>query len=100
MIFWNSNFVEAPPDYRRAGPLERAMLDPGYRDHRRYLAQGRRHLTAGGRLLLGFSSMGSVATLDRIATELGYRVAVLTNQVREVPQRVEYLLLDLVDLAR
>ena len=96
MIFWNSNFVEVPADVDLASSLERALFDPGYRAHRRYLAQAREHLTATGRLLLGFSSMGNVDRIGSIGTDLGYRMVVLRNEVRHVPDRVEYLLLEFV----
>ena len=96
MIFWNSNFVEVPADVDLASSLERALFDPGYRAHRRYLAQAREHLTATGRLLLGFSSMGNVDRIGSIGTDLGYRMVVLRNEVRHVPDRVEYLLLEFI----
>lgn len=96
MIFWNSNFIEVPADFPCTSPLERAMFDPGYAAHRRYLAQAWEHLTPGGRLLLGFSSMGSRTGIDRLATELGLRVVELTTEVRHVPARVEYQLLEFV----
>lgn len=97
MIFWNSNFVEVPADFRYASSLERALVDPGYQAHRRYLAGAREHLTPGGRLLLGFSSMGNLARIEQIAGELGYRTVALTTEVRHVPHRVEYRVLEFVD---
>lgn len=98
MIFWNSNFIEVAADYVHASPLEIAMFDPGYTTHRRYLTGARDHLSPDGRLLLGFSSMGSREQIHRLAEESGYRVVVLTNEVRHVPMRVEYLLLEFVPL--
>jgi release factor glutamine methyltransferase len=100
MIFWNSNFVEVPATYTYATPLEQAVFDPDYATHRRYLAQASQHLTARGRLLLGFSSMGRLARLQDVAAELGRDVVVLTNEVRDVPHRVEYQLLELVEAGR
>ena len=100
MIFWNSNFIEVPADYVHAGPLEVAMFDPGYTTHRRYLSGARDHLSADGRLLLGFSSMGSYQRIVDLADECGYRLEILTNEVRHVPMRVEYLLLEFVPVDR
>jgi len=96
VIFWNSNFIEVPEDFVCAGPLEQAMFDPGYAAHRRYLAGGRAHLRPGGRLLLGFSSMGNCRRLEHHATALGLRTVVVTSEVRHVPARVEYFLLEFV----
>jgi release factor glutamine methyltransferase len=94
VIFWNSNFIEVPADFVCAGPLEKAMFDPGYAAHRRYLADGRRHLRPDGRLLLGFSSMGNRRRLEGHAHALGLRAGVVTSEVRHVPARVEYSLLE------
>jgi release factor glutamine methyltransferase len=97
MIFWNSNFVEVDEDYPFTVPLEHALFDPGYATHRRFLAGARHHLRPGGRLLLGFSSMGRVERIEEVAGELGYRTGVLVEEVREVPHPVRYLLLEFTD---
>lgn len=94
MIFWNSNFIEVDPDFVCTEPLQRAMFDPGYDTHRRFFAAAWRHLRPEGRLLLGFSSMGSRDRLDEVCVEYGYRQTVLTDQVRHVPHPVRYLLLE------
>ena len=57
VIYWNSNFVEAPQDFVNASDLHHAFFDPGYDTHRRYLLQAPYHLTERGRLLLGFSDL-------------------------------------------
>jgi release factor glutamine methyltransferase len=74
LIFWNSNVVEAPHGYAPREILERAILDPGYRTHRRYLAQGPGRLTGSGRLFLGFNSLGNRPELERIAARSQLRV--------------------------
>lgn len=38
-VYWHSNFVLAPPTYRHETVHEQAYVDPGYRAHRRYLAE-------------------------------------------------------------
>lgn len=47
-VYWHSNFVLAPPEYRYASVHERAYVDPGYRAHRRYLAECLSYVTPGG----------------------------------------------------
>ena len=37
VIFWNSNFIDAPDDHFFQSDLDYAYFDPGYRVHRRYL---------------------------------------------------------------
>jgi release factor glutamine methyltransferase len=71
LIYWNSNFVEAPSDFVNASDLHHAFFDPGYETHRRYLLQAPYHLSERGRLLLGFMTWaagkqhGGDARLDR-----------------------------------
>nr|MDT0660406.1 class I SAM-dependent methyltransferase [Micromonospora sp. DSM 115978] len=94
MIFWNSNLIEVDAGPLPTEPLRRAMFDPGYDTHRRFLAAAWRHLRPGGRLLLGFSSLGSADRLGELCQDHGYRSMVLTEQTRNVPHPVRYLLLE------
>lgn len=48
MIFWNSNFAEAPDGFVNETDLNHAFF------------------AAGGRLLLGFSSIGNTVLLDEL----------------------------------
>ncbi|MDX3663109.1 AMP-binding protein [Streptomyces sp. ID05-26A] len=99
LIFWNSPFVDPgaarPVTDDRRGLLDRAVFDPGYQAHQRYLAGARALLTESGRLLLGFSSLGDHEALRTIAADAGYRVVVLRTSGDLVPG-MEYQLLELV----
>lgn len=95
MIFWNSNFVEVPEDYDNSSPLHHAFFDPGYRAHRAFLTQAPRHLTPGGRLLLGFSDLGSHDKLARLCDEAGLRVSTLRSLRRDLEVPVTFQLLEL-----
>jgi release factor glutamine methyltransferase len=95
MIFWNSNFVEAPDDFLNASPLHHAFFDPAYRAHHAYLSQAPDHLTAHGRLLLGFSSLGNAAHLRDLADAAGLRIKVLRTRRRELEIPIEFQLLEL-----
>jgi release factor glutamine methyltransferase len=99
LVFWNSNFVEAPPDFENSSPLHHAMFDPAYRAHRAFAQDGPRHLTPGGRLLLGFSNLGSGAHLERICAEAGLRPVRLRTERRELEIPIEFQLLELVPTA-
>ncbi|MEU0300477.1 methyltransferase [Streptomyces sp. NPDC006175] len=102
LVFWNSPFIDpgaatAPArvqDERREG-LRRAVFDPGYRAHQRYLAEAATRLTAGGRLLLGSSDLGDHDTLRRLADDAGYRISVLRTSGDRV-RGMAYQLLELV----
>ncbi|MCT2543359.1 MULTISPECIES: methyltransferase [Streptomyces] len=67
VVYWNSSFVDAPVDRERLSALEAAVIDPGYETHERFLAQACRHLNPGGRIFLGFSTLGNRARLDELA---------------------------------
>jgi len=101
MIFWNSNFVEVPDDRDNATPLHHAFFDPGYRAHRAFLQQAPRHLTPGGRLLLGFSDLGSHDKLHRLCHDVGLCVSTLRSLRRDLEVPVTFQLLELTpDLVR
>ncbi|GAA0472531.1 MULTISPECIES: 50S ribosomal protein L11 methyltransferase [Streptomyces] len=99
-VYWHSNFVLAPPDYRYATMHERAYVDPGYRAHRRYLAEAPSYVTAEGRVLLHFSERGDFASLEALAEDCGRRLQVLRNRtVREGTESVEHFLLEITETA-
>jgi release factor glutamine methyltransferase len=87
LIFWNSSFIDAEGE---DGALPReALYDAGYRTHGRFLKEARQHLTHDGRLQLGFSDLGSIEQLERLARtircELRVRRAALApSQYRDI----------------
>lgn len=95
-VYWHSNLVLAPPEYRHKTIHERAYVDPGYRDHRRFLADAPSFLTENGRILLHFSNRGNTARLNAIAAENGREVRELRSlRVREGDDLVEHVLLEI-----
>ncbi|WP_310723939.1 50S ribosomal protein L11 methyltransferase [Streptomyces sp. N2A] len=97
MVFWHSNYVLAPADYRYRTAQECAYVDPGYEAHRRYLAEAPRWTTPGGSAYLHFSSRGDLDVLHGLAEETGRKL--LTRRRREIqdgPDTVEHLLLQVV----
>ncbi|OLE20075.1 MAG: methyltransferase [Catenulispora sp. 13_1_20CM_3_70_7] len=95
LIFWNSNFVEMDTDFVNATDLHHAFFDPGYRAHRRYLAEAPGRLTDGGRLLLGFADIGNTAKLRTLGAEAGLTIDVLRAERRELEIPIEFQLLEL-----
>jgi release factor glutamine methyltransferase len=100
LIFWNSNFVEAPADTVYESDLERAFFDPGYTCHERYLAGARRHLRPQGRLLLGFGNLGNRQRLEEIAKRHCYRTETFTDErhTTAVGKTVTFQLLEFATL--
>ncbi|MEE1782377.1 class I SAM-dependent methyltransferase [Streptomyces sp. SP17BM10] len=95
-VYWHSNLVLAPPEYRHKTIHERAYVDPGYRDHRRFLADAPSFLTERGRILLHFSNRGNAARLHEIAAEYGRELRELRSlRVREGEDLVEHVLLEI-----
>jgi MFS family permease len=82
LIFWNSNFAEAPAGTAYDSGLARAFFDPGYACHERYLAGAHRHLRPHGRLLLGFADLGNRDRLEEMARRYRYRIGTLTDERR------------------
>lgn len=81
-MHWNSNFAEPPAGFVNETALHHAFFDPGYDAHRRYLCEAPGRLNPGGRVLLGFSSIGNVDLLHRPAAESGQKLTLLRSQGR------------------
>lgn len=94
VIFWNSNFTEAPAGHVNVSGLHHALFDPGYGAHRRFLEQAPAHLGPGGRLLLGFADIGNPALLRQLAGAAGLSVRAVRVQRVELEQPVEFQLLE------
>ncbi|RVU23856.1 methyltransferase domain-containing protein [Streptomyces antnestii] len=97
VIYWNSNFAEAPDDFVNETDLHHAFFDPRYDAHRRFAHEAPAHLTDQGRLLLGFSSIGNSALLAEICGEAGLAVDVLRTERRspDPDTTLEFQLLEL-----
>jgi release factor glutamine methyltransferase len=59
LIYFNTNFALPPADHLNLTDLDHAFFDPGYATHARFLGEAFTHATPGGRVLLGFSDLGS-----------------------------------------
>lgn len=92
VVFWNSNFIE-PPEDAPPGELADAIFDPGYATHRTFLAEAPARCNPGGRLLLGFSSLGNRERLDALLAEFGLRAEVL--RAKAVLPGLTYQILDI-----
>jgi release factor glutamine methyltransferase len=98
VIYWNSSFIDAPVDHVFTSDLDHAYFDPGYRVHRRYLLGAASHLRTGGRILLGFSSLGNWDELRRAASEAGLEPRVLRSEFRHRKSMIDFQLLELVSV--
>ncbi|MFC7864611.1 methyltransferase domain-containing protein [Streptomyces murinus] len=95
-VYWHSNFVLAPDDYRYRSDHERAYIDTGYRAHERYLVEAPLRLTSGGRALLQFSDRGDLPRLTALATAHDRRLKVLRrHSFAEGTETLEHILLEI-----
>ncbi|MEU6117493.1 methyltransferase domain-containing protein [Streptomyces sp. NPDC047117] len=99
IVFWNSNFVEEPgegPGTSTGGDLRLAFYDPDYRAHDAYLRDAPSRLAPGGRLLLGFTSLGNTAKLTELAQRYGRRPRLLRAVGYDSPfgERIHYQLIE------
>ncbi len=96
VIFWNSNFVEAPSRPDTQSPLERAFFDPGYAAHEACLRAAHEHLAPNGRLLLGFSDLGDSERLADLAKRYGWTWQPARSVTVDAPEgTIQYQLIDL-----
>ena len=94
LIYWNSNFALAPSDFEPQSDLEHAFFDAGYATHRRFLAEAGDHLSAGGRVLLGFSDLGSWPELRAGCRAAGLEAEVVRAQRRQLEVAIEFQLVE------
>jgi release factor glutamine methyltransferase len=94
MIYWNSNFTEVPAEFVNETDLHHAFFDPAYAAHRRYLREAPRHLAPGGRLMLGFASIGNVSLLRQACQQAGLELEEFRAQTRELEVTLEFQLLE------
>ncbi|TCO56084.1 methyltransferase [Actinocrispum wychmicini] len=97
LIYWNSNFAEAPDDFVNETDLHHAFFDPSYRTHRQFVEQAPAHLARGGRVMLGFSTIGNFALLKRFCAHAGLEPVVVRSESRQVDPAttLEFQLLEL-----
>jgi release factor glutamine methyltransferase len=72
VIYWCSNFIEAPAGRANESLFEASIFDPGYAAHREFLRTAPAHLNENGVVFLGFSnSVGNAELLNEFARESG-----------------------------
>ncbi|SBW22875.1 hypothetical protein FDG2_3251 [Candidatus Protofrankia californiensis] len=98
LIFWNSNFIWAPPEHQITQAYEHSYFDPGYQAHRRFLRESPGWTTPSGRVLLLLSTnKADTATLFDLATDLNRELTVVkrkTFQDGSDATHSEYLLVE------
>ncbi|MGQ4332368.1 methyltransferase [Streptomyces hayashii] len=95
LIFWNSNFIEPPTDFASDTPIRRAIFDPGYQAHDRFLTEAPRRLSPQGRLFLGFSDLGNAEHLRELAATHGLTIRMERSTVIPYTHPIEYQLVEL-----
>ncbi|MEY9929172.1 release factor glutamine methyltransferase [Catenulispora sp. GP43] len=75
VIYWNSNVIDAPEEFEYLDELQWAFFDRGYAAHSRFLSQGPKLLAPGGRMFLGFNTLGNKERLRVMADGLGLELA-------------------------
>jgi release factor glutamine methyltransferase len=97
LVFWNSNFVNTDLSDSPDRMLDRAFADPGYTTHAKFLRTVGAHLTAGGRAMLGFTSLGDRSLLARLCAAHGWTPVPRRCAVGEYPQgELRYELIELM----
>ena len=94
LVYWNSNFVLPPAGHVNASELDHAFFDPGYRTHARFLAEAFDHVAPGGRVLLGFSDLGSWPQLRSACRSARLEPEIIRSERREVEVTIEFQLVE------
>ena len=98
VIYWNSNVIDAPPECEYLDELQWAFFDRDYATHSRFLSQGPKLLAPGGRMFLGFNTLGNKERLRVLADRNGLEPATYRRRPGTVAGiAVELSLLELLD---
>jgi SAM-dependent methyltransferase len=84
VVYWNSNVIDAPPEFEYLDELQWAFFDREYAVHSRFLSQGPKLLAPGGRMFLGFNTLGNKERLRVMADGLGLELATFRRQAGAV----------------
>ncbi|MET8509720.1 methyltransferase domain-containing protein [Streptomyces sp. NPDC004787] len=98
LVFWNVPYTLVPDSYEHSVNLTRSVFDAGYASCRTYMKGVRNFLSADGRAMIGFGSVGDRSELESIAGECGWRIQHLASGRGEPDAEIEHYLLELVDL--
>jgi len=94
-IYWNLPWIYTPESALHASPLEKTLVDPGYRQLKRFLQEIPYHLTPKGRVLVGFGNFGNVELFLGLARKFGYHIEPLEEQASRADPQDVYLLYQL-----
>lgn len=86
VIYWHSNHTWTPPSLEIGNIHELAYVDPGYQAHRRFFRDARRHVTPGGRVLLGISTRAERPDLEKLAVDEGQRLVSVKSVTSDEPE--------------
>lgn len=80
-IWWNTPFMHIEKPKEELTLLEKALYDPHYKSLQGYLAQARKWLKPGGRLLIGFSNThGHLEILEKMAEKYAWRLSAIAEK--------------------
>jgi len=94
-IYWNIPLVYVDDAYLCRSDLERSVYDPGYRLAERYLKEAGDWICAGGRILVGFASIGIESEFLALAEDYGYVCRSVARRASAKDQGIEFVLHEL-----
>ncbi|MFC1572888.1 methyltransferase, partial [Candidatus Eisenbacteria bacterium] len=74
-VYWNPPWVFVDNGVTLETDLEKALVDVGYTQMRRFLSTARDYLVENGMLLIGFGDFGDRVRFERLVHAAGYRIA-------------------------
>lgn len=96
VIFFNIPFAHRDRSVEELSMLERSLFDPEHELLRRYISEGKKHLKASGKMLLGYSTThGDIDLMYQWAKEYGWDVTLLH---KEGDEKVDFITVELYQL--
>jgi release factor glutamine methyltransferase len=94
-IYWNIPLIYIDDSYRLRSTLEQSVYDPGYRLANRFLRDAPTVLDEGGRLLVGFATVGIVRAFLALARAYRYEVQETARRRGRKNPDVEFIIYEL-----
>jgi release factor glutamine methyltransferase len=94
-IYWNIPLIYVPGRYRFRSALEQSVYDPGYGLAHRFLRDAPDVLEDGGRVLVGFATVGLVEDFVDLARAHRYEVREVARRAGRRNPAVEFLVYEL-----
>jgi release factor glutamine methyltransferase len=93
-IYWNLPFIYVSSDFELQSAEEMCLFDPGYKITEKFLKESHNHLSANGRLFIGFGDFGDENLLLSLCSKTGWVLREIVREESYENATVEFILFE------